>query len=47
MVQPNKVDFDVREVLDRKNCWTGHKSGSGFSDKARATLGVFASLDRF
>jgi hypothetical protein len=28
-------------------CWTGHKSGSGFSDKARATLGVFASLDRF
>ena len=26
--------------------WTGHKSSSGFSDIARPTLGVFASLDR-
>jgi hypothetical protein len=28
--------------------WTGQRSGSGLSDEARATLGVFASLvDRF
>ena len=27
-------------------CWTGRKSGSGFSDRPRGVLGVFASLDR-
>jgi predicted outer membrane repeat protein len=27
--------------------WTGQRSSSGFLDKARAALGVFASLDRF
>jgi hypothetical protein len=27
--------------------WTGHKPGSGLSDQTPATLGVFASLDRF
>jgi hypothetical protein len=28
-------------------CWTGHKPGSGLSDQTPATLGVFASWDRF
>jgi hypothetical protein len=28
-------------------CWIGHKPGSGFSDRPRGVLGVFASLDRF
>ena len=28
-------------------CWTGRKSGSGFSDRPREPLAVFASLDRF
>jgi hypothetical protein len=27
--------------------WIPHNSSFGLSDKARATLGVFASLDRF
>jgi hypothetical protein len=27
--------------------WTGQRSGSGLSDQTPATLGVFASLDRF
>jgi hypothetical protein len=27
--------------------WTGQQSGSGFCDRHPATLGVFASLDRF
>jgi hypothetical protein len=27
--------------------WTGQRSGSGLSDRPPATLGVFASLDRF
>jgi hypothetical protein len=33
-------------VTDGVYGWTGQRSGSGLSDKARATLGVFASLDR-
>jgi hypothetical protein len=27
--------------------WIGQRSGSGFSDMPRPTLGAFASLDRF
>jgi hypothetical protein len=27
--------------------WTGQESSSGFCDRPPATLGVFASLDRF
>jgi hypothetical protein len=35
------------ETLIYEYGWTGQRSSSGFFDLTPATLGVFASLDRF
>jgi hypothetical protein len=46
-----RVSTDVPIVGAAEPCvtygWTGQQSSSGFCDRPPATLGVFASLDRF
>jgi hypothetical protein len=56
LIQPDQiksiVGFERAAIVVYFNAffrygWTGHGSGSGFSDIAGPALGAFASLDRF
>jgi hypothetical protein len=47
MGTPGTGDDNYLTVVNPDYGWTGQQSSSGFFDRPPATLGVFASLDRF